>query len=40
MEKFAPYLMSDGLVTRLSIYEDLECNRIFFVHIFIRDYSV
>lgn len=37
MEKFAPYLLSDGLVTRLSIYEDLELTKLcqvqeFFAH--------
>lgn len=27
LEKWAPYLNSNGLVCRLSIYEDLECKR-------------
>ena len=25
LEKFAHYLMTDGLVSRLSVYEDREC---------------
>lgn len=25
VEKFAPYLLKDGLVTRLTTYDDLEC---------------
>jgi len=24
-EKYAPYLLTDGLINRLSIYEDLQC---------------
>jgi hypothetical protein len=24
LEKFAPYLLKDGLVTRLTVYEDIE----------------
>ncbi|XP_062856913.1 dynein regulatory complex subunit 7 [Trichomycterus rosablanca] len=27
VEKFAPYLLQDGLVTRLTTYNDLECTR-------------
>lgn len=25
LEKFAPYLLKDGLVTKLTMYKDLEC---------------
>lgn len=25
LEKFAPYLLKDGLVTKLTIYKDLDC---------------
>jgi hypothetical protein len=25
LEKFAPYLVRDGIICRLSIYEDREC---------------
>ncbi|XP_006641383.1 dynein regulatory complex subunit 7 [Lepisosteus oculatus] len=28
LEKFAPYLMKDGLVTRLTVYQDLECKQV------------
>ncbi|KAL7862681.1 hypothetical protein SRHO_G00116650 [Serrasalmus rhombeus] len=27
VEKFAPYLLKDGLVTRLTTYDDLQCHR-------------
>ncbi|KAK3536052.1 hypothetical protein QTP70_026012 [Hemibagrus guttatus] len=28
LEKFSPYLLKDGLVTRLTTYDDLECTQI------------
>nr|XP_014352781.1 PREDICTED: dynein regulatory complex subunit 7 [Latimeria chalumnae] len=28
LEKFAPYLMKDGLVMKLTVYEDTECSRV------------
>ncbi|XP_030643525.1 dynein regulatory complex subunit 7 [Chanos chanos] len=28
LEKFAPYLLKDGLVTRLSVYDDLDCTQL------------
>ncbi|XP_075993542.1 dynein regulatory complex subunit 7 [Genypterus blacodes] len=31
LEMFAPYLMSDGLVTRLITYKDLECSEVVMV---------
>lgn len=27
LEKFAHYLMKDGLISRLSVYEDRECKQ-------------
>lgn len=33
LEKFAHYLMKDGLISRLSVYEDRECKQIFFVYL-------
>lgn len=28
LEKFAPYLLKDGLVTKLTTYKDLECKTL------------
>lgn len=34
LEKFAHYLMKDGLISRLSVYEDRECKqKILFIYL-------
>lgn len=31
MEKYAPYMMKDGLVSKLSVYDDYELNELIMV---------